>query len=57
VPNFIYVQMKNVDKPAKVEADAVEEDKAAVKLLIKKGDKIVGSIHQDFVMGWWTQHE
>lgn len=57
MPNYIYVQMKNVDKPARVEADAVEEDSKTLRLVIKKGDKVVGSIDQNCVMGWWTQFE
>jgi hypothetical protein len=57
MPTYIYVQLKNVDKAAKIDADKVEEEKATGTLLIKKGDNLVGKIDQNCVVGWWKQFE
>jgi hypothetical protein len=57
MPTMIYVQMKNIEKPAKVEADKVENDGKNVRLILKKGDETVGDIDANHVIGWWKQFE
>jgi len=45
--------MKNVDNAARIEADSVEEDKTKARLVLKKGEKVVGDIDNNCVVGWW----
>jgi hypothetical protein len=55
VPTAIYVQIRNVPQPARVEAETVEEDRA--DLVLKKGGEVVGKIERVSVIGWWKQDE
>jgi hypothetical protein len=65
MPRFVFVQIENVDKAAKVEADTVVRESASStaaggsweKLILKKGDKQVGEFDAKKVIGWWYQDE
>jgi hypothetical protein len=59
MPKYVYVQLVNVEKPAKIRADKMD---AAVgnhpgKYVIFLGDDQVGEFESTKVAGWWIQDE
>jgi hypothetical protein len=61
MPKYVYVQVKGVEKAAKIEADSAEESgsvgSVAFTLTIKSGDQKVGTFKGNAVDGWWIQDE
>ena len=63
MPKYVYVQVKGVEKPAKVQADKVEMEKVAsntsgdYKFVVKLGDALVGEFKGHSVDGWRIQNE
>jgi hypothetical protein len=61
MPMFVYVQVKDVQNPAKILADSVEENGTFgsndFTLTIKSGNKQVGKFRGNLVSGWWIQDE
>jgi hypothetical protein len=61
MPKYVYVQVKGVEKAAKIQADSAEESggigSVDFTLTIKSGDKQVGKFRGHAVDGWWIQDE
>jgi hypothetical protein len=55
MPKFIYVQIKGVDKPARIRGDEMEQ--AGNEWQIKLGPSQVAMFRRDDVQGWWIQDE
>jgi hypothetical protein len=63
MPNYIYVQITGVDKPARIRADKVEkqqETRGSIKLekfTVIRDNAPVGEFKGDSVIGWWIEEE
>jgi len=56
---FVYVQVRDVERPIRIFADEVEEQGAgtdAVLILQYKTEQI-GKLKSSFVLGWWIADE
>lgn len=58
---YVYVQVRGVEKPAKIEADSAEEvgelGTREFTLSIKAGEKEIGKFRGNEISGWWIQDE
>lgn len=55
MPKYIYVQIKSVEKPARIRGDQMEQ--AGAEWHIKQGNNQVAMFRKDDVQGWWIQDE
>ena len=55
--NYVFVQVRGVDAPARIRADKVEKSGTLgaidYKLVLKKDDQQVGEFNGNSVDGWW----
>ncbi|CAB4131106.1 hypothetical protein UFOVP130_60 [uncultured Caudovirales phage] len=51
---LVVVRTSGTQHDIEIEADTVEAD-ASGKLIVKKGEKIVGEFHSGTVVGWWKK--
>jgi hypothetical protein len=52
MPKVVYVQIQGNEKPARIEADSVEEGRDGC-IVVKKGELLVGKFNNTKIAGWW----
>ncbi len=53
----VYLQFDGIEKPARIDADKVEEEHNGKTVIVKKGEVTVGKFKGDNITGWWIEDE
>ncbi len=53
----VYLQFTGIEKPARIDADKVEEDHNGKTVIVKKGETTVGKFKGETIAGWWIEDE